>query len=831
MSQCAEFVPRARATRPCHPYIIFFLLITILSHFTFASDAAKDAEKGVTTEAALNALPNPAAAPAAAPAAPAAPSSDTRLFLEVQINGRSTGKVGEFVLRRNKLMARPSELHDIGLQVPLSRASQTDALISLSDLPGVAWTLDAENQSVKITATNNALLPTLLLPMGSNVEGNRRVIESGTGITLNHDIVGSYAGGEAGASGSFDLRAFSRFGIVSSDWLAYAGTTPGRSGGNNAVRLDTAYTFADVNSLRRYSVGDFITSNLSWTRAVHLEGVQLRSDFSMRPDLVTIPLPMIAGSTAVPSTVSVLADGSMAVSQRVDAGPFEIPQLPVVSGAGTISMTVTNALGQQVTVSQPFYASSTLLAPGLQTYAGELGLVRRNWGAVSNDYGKMAGTASYRRGLTRTFTIEGSAEGTGGAFLAGGGGVLQIGHLGELNFAASPSIASGRTGAQLSAGAQRIGRTFSLGTSALLATRDYRDVASMNGSGVLRKQLSAFTGLNTRRFGSFGFAYVDLRQDSPVLPNPTDVQLAGNSRVVTANYSIQIHRASVYSSWFHRFGPSAGNGNNGLQVGMTFSFGRYRTASASAGSDGSWQAQVQQAAPQVGDWGYQLYTSGGDSTHMFAQGQYKSQVGLFTAGVDRDNALTSLRMESQSAISFVDKAVFASNEIYDSFAVVDTRPVTNVHVYQENRNVGTTGKTGRVLVPDMRAFDLNNISIEPTDIPGDATLGTDKRELRPQDRSGVIVKFPIRFSHSALLRLVDESGVVVPQGSAATLRATGTVAPVGYDGEAYVEDLSPHNQLLVEYPDGKRCTASFDYYPIPGDIPSIGPLRCQKVQP
>jgi len=824
LSQYDEFATEARAARPCQPHIIFFLLIAILSHFAFASDAAKDAEKGVTTEVALNALPNPAA-PAAA-----APSSDTRLFLEVQINGRPTGKVGEFVLRRNKLMARPSELHDIGLQVPLSRASETDALISLSDLPGVTWTLDAANQILKITATNNALLPTLLLPMGSNLEGNQRVIESGTGITLNHDIVGSYAGGETGASGSFDLRAFSRFGIVSSDWLAYAGTTPGHLGGNNAIRLDTAYTFADVNSLRRYSLGDFISSNLSWTRSVHLEGVQLRSDFSMRPDLVTMPLPRIASAAAVPSTVNVLADGSMAVSQRVDAGPFEIQQLPVVSGAGTISMSVTNALGQQVTVSQPFYASSTLLAPGLQTYAGEMGLVRRNWGSISNDYGKMAGSASYRRGLTRAFTIEGSAEGTDGAFLAGGGGVMQIGHFGVLNFAASPSIASGRTGAQLSAGAERIGRMFSLGTSALFATRDYRDVASMNGSGVLRRQLSAFTGLNTRRFGSLGLAYVDLKQDPSIFPDPVDVQLAGNSRVVTASYSVQIHRVSCYSSWFKNFGVT-GKGSNGLQIGMTFSFGKYRTASAGAGSDASWQAQVQQAAPQVGDWGYQFYTSGGDSTHAFAQGQYKSQVGLFTAGVDRDNGLTSLRMESQSAVSLVDKAVFASNEIYDSFAVVDTRPVANVSVYQENRKVGTTGKTGRVLVPDMRAFDLNNISIEPTDIPGDATLGTDKREVRPQDRSGVIVKFPIRFSHSALLRIVDEAGVVVPQGSAATLRATGVVVPVGYDGEAYVDDLSPNNDLIVEYPDGKRCTASFDYHPIPGDIPSIGPLRCQRVQP
>ena len=85
-------------------------------------------------------------------------------------------------------------------------------------------------------------------------------------------------------------------------------------------------------------------------------------------------------------------------------------------------MTVTNALGQQVTLTQPFYASSTMLAPGLQTFAVQSGLVRRNWGAVSNDYGKIAAAAIYRRGLTPNFTVEGSVEGTPGTFMAGVGG-------------------------------------------------------------------------------------------------------------------------------------------------------------------------------------------------------------------------------------------------------------------------------------------------------------------------------------------------------------------------------------------------------------------------
>ena len=231
-----------------------------------------------------------------------------------------------------------------------------------------------------------------------------------------------------------DLRAFSPRGIASSGWLAFGGATSSGSGRNTAIRLDSTYSFADVNTLRRYSLGDFITGGLAWTRPVHLEGAQIRSDFSMRPDLVTFPLPSVSGSAAVPSTVNVLADGNLVVSSQISAGPFEIPQLPVVTGAGTISMTVTNALGQQVNLTQPFYASSALLAPGLQTFAVQAGLVRRNWGSVSNDYGKIAGTAIYRRGLTPKFTVEGSVEGTPGAFMAGAGGVAQVGNLGVVNF-------------------------------------------------------------------------------------------------------------------------------------------------------------------------------------------------------------------------------------------------------------------------------------------------------------------------------------------------------------------------------------------------------------
>ena len=211
--------------------------------------------------------------------------------------------------------------------------------------------------------------------------------------------------------------------------------------------------------------------------------------------------------------------------------------------------------------------------------------------------------------------------------------------------------------------------------------------------------------------------------------------------------------------------------------------------------------------------------------------QYKSPVGLFTAGVDRSADQTTLRLETQGALSFVDRGLFPSNTIYDSFAIVDTAPVSHVHVLQENREVGRTNSAGKLLVPDMRAFDLNRIAISATDIPADATLSVASGDIRPQDRSGVVVRFPIQFSHAALLRLVDEAGAPISLGSAATLRATGVAFPVGYDGDVYVENLSPHNELSVERADGKRCSVAFDYRPLPGDIPTIGPLRCLEQKP
>lgn len=74
-----------------------------------------------------------------------AAAADRVLLLDVQVNGHSIGKIGEFTMRGTELMATCSELTDLGFRVPAfqsnasaSTFAKSDDLIRLSQLSGLA---------------------------------------------------------------------------------------------------------------------------------------------------------------------------------------------------------------------------------------------------------------------------------------------------------------------------------------------------------------------------------------------------------------------------------------------------------------------------------------------------------------------------------------------------------------------------------------------------------------------------------------------------------------------------------------------------------------------
>jgi outer membrane usher protein len=196
-----------------------------------------------------------------------------------------------------------------------------------------------------------------------------------------------------------------------------------------------------------------------------------------------------------------------------------------------------------------------------------------------------------------------------------------------------------------------------------------------------------------------------------------------------------------------------------------------------------------------------------------------------SAGVDQFSGEIAARAGARGALVLAGGERFASDRIDDSFAVVSTGDVAGVPVMYENRLVGRTNSHGKLLIPSLRSFQDNRLSVDATLLPPDIEVGRTTITVRPADRSGVSVDFGIQKVNAALITLHDGAGRPVPLGSIAKVEGADD-QPVGHDGAAYVTGLKAKNRLEVALPDGTRCAVQFDYRAVSGDIPLIGPLRC-----
>src|SRR6516164_9025136 len=176
------------------------------------------------------------------------------------------------------------------------------------------------------------------------------------------------------------------------------------------MRLETSYRYSDQERLMSWGAGDEITGGLAWTRPIRIGGAQVQSNFALRPDLITMPLANLGGTAAVPSTVDVYVNNIKTFSQEVGAGPFSVNNVPLVTGAGDAQLVIRNSAGQETRASLPFYASASLLAPGLSSWSLEAGLPRVGYGSPSGAYVEIpVASGTVRRGVLDWLTLEGHA--------------------------------------------------------------------------------------------------------------------------------------------------------------------------------------------------------------------------------------------------------------------------------------------------------------------------------------------------------------------------------------------------------------------------------------
>lgn len=763
------------------------------------------------------------------------------LQLEVILNGAPTRLIGSFVTSDGThITASRQELQDLGVAAPGKGAS--DEVINLDNIAGLSYRYEVATQQVFISVSNE-----LRAAKVYDASPSARIVpevRTGYGAVLNYNLFaasnafGPGGFGLNGLSATVDARAFSPMGVLSqSVILRTSGTGPiDKSSSSEALRLDTTFTYSDPKKLVVYRAGDVIAGGLPWTRPIRIGGAQVQRDFALRSDLVTMPLATTSGSAAVPSVADVYINNVKAFSQSVDAGPYQITNIPVIAGGGEARVILSDSAGHQIQTALPFYASPSLLAPDLMNFSVEAGLPRIGFGTNTDAYlTKEVASATLRRGIHDWLTVETHVEAGAGTANAGAGAILRAGGFGLASFA----IAASRTGAAhgfqpYGSFETRVG-VLTLGASAQATFGRYDDIAAATGRiqsiGFLRNErrlgivdlVIPQWGVSSYNIGTFAppktmgrFSVgaplpLNLGSISMSYIGATSV-LGDRSRILTATYS----RALPYSANFNAtaFVDLGNHKSAGVWAGLSFPIGASASASfgISRSRDGSGVAAdlSQPLGAEPGSIGWRLSGLEGKPASQLAAASYRSPYGWAEVTAAHANGGTGATAQIDGSIATMGSGLFFGNRIEDGFAVVETG-VPGVGVSYENRPVGTTNQSGRLLVTGLRSYQSNKISIDTTRLPVDADVSTTEEYVAPADRSGVRLDFTVRTNrNAAVLVLRAPDGTPIPAGAHGAIAGTSESFIVGYDGRAYVHGLAKENTVFIDTAQG-RCEASFSY--------------------
>ena len=639
----------------------------------------------------------------------------------------------------------------------------------------------------------------------------------GPGGFFNYDLIASNSPDVMQRSGLFELGIFNHYGVGTSNLLV------DRFGNSiRAIRLDTTWSIDYPDRLQTLRMGDAINSAGSWGRSVRFGGVQYGTNFGTHPGFVTLPVQSASGQAVLPSTIDVLINNSLVSRQNVPPGPFSISNLPAISGAGEVQLVVRDLLGREQIITQPFYASQSLLREGLKDFSYEFGFVRENFGINSNDYGDWMGSATYRRGMSDKFTGELHAETMPGQITAGAGGDYLMLPVGTLSAYLAGSHGNFGDGGLALMGFERQARPWSFGARSQWASSGFAQVGQAQPYPPPVHSSSLSTSYAAGRSGSVSLAYIEQKN-----------RAQEDTRIATLSYSVSLGKVGtfsisalrnligdVYTTIFALLSiPLSGSTN--LSVSSQSMRG------ASAGNGNELITTLQRNLPMGDGYGYRLQA--GSDNHTEASVSLQNNIGTYTLEAAQIQGSTTTRAGVSGGVAIMGGDEFLSRRIDQSFAVARIPEYANVHILADNQPAGKTDADGNALIPRLRAYDINLISIDQRDLPLDAEIGKLRLEVVPYFRSGIDVRFPIRRSHGATLTILLEDGKPLPLG--ATVRKPGKdeIFTVGYAGEVYVFGLEASTRLRATWRD-QHCEFDVKFAATTDPLPDLGSYICKGVQ-
>lgn len=741
-------------------------------------------------------------------------NAPTTYYLDVRINDWPQRLVARFRDDAGRLSLPADQFEGLGFRLDKAWVSREGEArrVYLDNVPNLTWRIDPLAQSIAFTAPFQLLTPSRLdvAPGPEHVKA-----ESGRGMLLSYDLFGEWAvdpdAGNFGRSLSSALEArlfASRYTLVSTGGLSWSERA------SRAIRYESYLAFDDQDRARTLRIGDSVSRAVNWSRNLRFAGVQYQRNYGLRPDIIATPMLEFTDGVTAPTVLDLYVNGVKRYSNNLRPGAFQLGDLPVLTGANSVTLVLTDIDGRERTVDLPFYINTQMLARGITDFSFEAGAVREEYGIRSGAYGQVFASGVWRRGLTGALTLETHGEAAKGLVMAG----FSIGRAVRELFAVGVSLAASKDpdggGSLWAVGFDRTSQRFSFTGRHEESSAGFRDVAHLAGEPHARERDSAAVGLNMGPAGTLNLAYVsEKRADGARIP------------VATASYGADLFRrrarlsATAYSvlnqddQWGVGVTLSVPLGRQGLLTGATHQRpeGRYYAAEA-------------RGSMMDDRLIWQLRDVEGPTPSRSAELRWDGSSLDGRVRVLNDNVASAVQVEAAQSLVLFDGHLFVADRVDEAFAVVQVGRNAGVEVFRENQSVGRTDAGGRLFVNHLRAYESNGLSVDPAGLPLDAALEATTKTVAPRRGGGVPVTFGVVQERSVLVTLMTKTGATPPAGAEVYLG--DRMFPLGYGGEVYLRGVVVGRNVIRVLWRERDCEVVVTVPDRPGDIVKLGPYTC-----
>jgi len=674
--------------------------------------------------------------------------------------------------------------------------------------------------------------------LGRSVRGapplrRRAEVVRSDGAFLNWALAHGWLRQAGDSPGAQDTRAALEAGARQHEWLLLGnGNTVTDGTHRRFVRLMTAAQRDQPEALRRWTLGDILTSAPALAGSVNLGGLTLTRHDGMDPYRLRYPQGAVQGQASLPSEVEVYVDGQRVRTERVRPGEFEIRDLTTQQGARAVQVLVRDPFGRVRQYDYALYTSDQLLPRGEHDYQYALGALRRGYGSHSFDYGAPALSGWHRWGASDALTLGGHVQARAGLLNMGGGTTATLGAAGVLSLDAAvsqvhPATPGGSPRAHaLQAQYGYDTHRWGLGLSARREAPGYavldesRTLSNRAWSGTVQASRTLADGSVLSASRSLTTVHSADRISVPAGWRLADTEPRRSTTLAYARFwpslraSLRVAASRIHDSQGVR---------NELTAGLTISLEGPRLLTVAAGHDsgGSTQAvQLSQPLPPGEGWGWEVGTErdarqgqdgpGDRSTRWHGTAQLNARHLQWRGDLQHHagpgKGADEWHVAASGGVAWIGGGWHATRPVQDAHALVQVGRLEGVPVRVNGLAVGETDARGQLFVPQVTAWQEVEFTIDPRHLPIDQSVPRVSRRVVLPDRGGAVIDFQARRVQAVAARLVHAAhgpSVPLPQATI-RLQAGGqqVEATTGREGEIYLENLPAGTYRGLALPPG-----------------------------